>query len=140
MLKADLTITGIRDRKIRSTFGSELMKARFTAKITVNKNTGCYEWQAARHSNGYGQMRCEGITRYAHRLAWELACGVIPFAQEVLHRCDNRRCVNPSHLFLGTQTDNIADAKKKGRTGGLTLAQKIALKPWKPVPEWRKGW
>lgn len=52
---------------------------------------------------------------YAHRVAWELTYGPIPNGLRVLHTCDNPRCVNPGHLMLGTQSDNIADSMRKGR-------------------------
>jgi hypothetical protein len=68
---------------------------------------------------GYGQIggRKNGKRwpMYTHRVAWELAVGPIPAGASVLHKCDVPLCCNPSHLFLGTQTDNLADAREKGR-------------------------
>ncbi len=65
---------------------------------------------------GYGDMHANGRKQYAHRLAWELASGrQIPAGLCVLHKCDNPRCVRPSHLFLGTKADNAHDAMAKGR-------------------------
>jgi len=66
-------------------------------------------------ANGYGELRLDGETRYAHRVAYELIYGSIPQGLFVLHRCDNPPCVNPDHLFLGTMRDNVQDAVKKGR-------------------------
>lgn len=88
---------------------------RFWAKVP-QRGTGCWEWQASMYPSGYGQFRGsadkEGM---AHRWAWRLTRGEIPTGKYILHRCDNRRCVRPTHLFLGTQHDNMADAGKKGR-------------------------
>jgi hypothetical protein len=128
-------VENIRYRKIASEVGSEVMVARFRAKMKVNKKTGCHEWQGCRHSNGYGQLRCETVLYYAHRLAWELAHGDVPRGIYVLHKCDNRRCVNPKHMFLGTQADNIADRVAKKRKIGVGAE----FTPWRPVPAWRQS-
>ena len=76
---------------------------------------GCLIWQACVGGNGYGQLRVNGRLVYAHRHAWEQAFGPVPDGLHVLHRCDVRRCVEPSHLFLGTNQDNIADKLQKNR-------------------------
>lgn len=64
---------------------------------------------------GYGYFRLEGKTELAHRVAWDLERGPIPAGMCVLHRCDNRRCVAVDHLWLGTQAENNADMRAKGR-------------------------
>lgn len=69
-------------------------------------------------SSGYGKIGSgghSGRTLSAHRAAWEIVHGEIPGKLQVLHRCDNKKCVNPQHLFLGTQSDNILDCIRKGR-------------------------
>lgn len=116
----------------------ELLLARFKAKVRINEETGCHEWQGARHSNGYGQLRADGVLHYAHRLAWQLFVGRVPRRLFVLHHCDNRRCVNIGHLFLGTQKQNIADSRQKGRFGRRDIGATIV--PWRPVPPWRREW
>jgi hypothetical protein len=77
---------------------------------------GCWEWRGSRHHQGYGMfMEAHKKPVKAHRLSWRLHNGEIPASLCVLHRCDNTGCVNPAHLFLGTQLDNIRDMVSKGR-------------------------
>lgn len=78
----------------------------------VAKSDGCWEWQGRRHGRGYG-VTGHGI--FTHRLSWEVHNGPIPDGLYVLHRCDNRICVRPDHLFLGTALDNARDAMAKDR-------------------------
>jgi HNH endonuclease len=87
----------------------------------VDKSGGsdaCWPWIAYRNpKSGYGQMtNGRGVLLLAHRVAWELTNGEIPDGKFVCHSCDNRPCCNPSHLWIGTNRDNILDAIKKGRT------------------------
>lgn len=74
----------------------------------------CWPWKAGRDKNGYGALRLGGRMVKAHRHAYELHHGTPP-TSHVLHRCDNPPCCNPEHLFLGSQADNLADARSKGR-------------------------
>jgi len=77
--------------------------------------TGCYLWLGKLNSSGYASKYFGGKMELAHRIAWILENGAIPHGMQVLHRCDVRSCVNPDHLFLGTQRDNLRDAIRKGR-------------------------
>lgn len=111
------------------------IEQRFWTK--VNKTATCWLWTAAT-IRGYGQIAgiVSGKPRpvYAHRVSWELSKGAIPVGLEVLHHCDVPLCVRPDHLFLGTQQQNLTDAREKGRLdetrprrGVLTLDERFAI-------------
>lgn len=88
--------------------------ARFWNK--VNKTNSCWLWTGATiTTNGYGHIRIGNKKVRAHRFSWELHNGPIPKGMMVLHECDTPSCVNPGHLRLGTQADNIRDMISKGR-------------------------
>lgn len=82
----------------------------------LQKKNDCWVWKASRNKCGYGIIKHEGKMWLAHRIAFVLATGrFIPPKMNILHRCDNPPCINPGHLFLGTQADNIRDMLKKNR-------------------------
>jgi uncharacterized protein YerC len=86
---------------------------RFWSKI--DKGDKCWEWTGSTNIKGYGFFHLKDRNRAAHRIAWMIRSGDIPKGMHVCHRCDNRKCVKYSHLFLGSNQDNIIDAAKKGR-------------------------
>lgn len=86
---------------------------RFWSK--VEKTDGCWNWTAGVSEKGYGLFSVNNRNRRAHRVSYEMHCEPIPPGMQVLHKCDNPRCVRPDHLFLGTGADNMADKVAKGR-------------------------
>ena len=91
--------------------------------IEINQETGCFEWTGPTLPSGYGRMYYKGGSYYAHRVAWMVEIGPIPKGNGyhgtcVCHHCDNPRCVNTDHMFLGSMADNVADRDAKGRGQG----------------------
>jgi hypothetical protein len=102
--------------------------------LQVDQSNGpdsCWLWTGGTRdqSRAYGSMSVGDRKILVHRFSWELACGPIPNGMRVLHTCDNPPCVNPSHLFLGTQLDNIADRKAKGRSANGSRIPHAVLTP-----------
>jgi len=94
---------------------NDALAARFLSY--VDRSSDCWLWLGCRNAAGYGRISIgrKATGRKAHRVAWELFRGEIPEGAYVLHSCDNPACVNPKHLFLGTQNDNLKDMRDKGR-------------------------
>lgn len=110
---------------------------RFWRKVDVGMPSECWEWKKGKTSGGYGVSTLDGQKQYAHRIAWKLIYDTIPNGMCILHRCDNPDCVNPSHLFLGTQADNMHDMIAKGRkvwASKLMAAQVLAIRE-SPLPQ-----
>ncbi|WP_366945189.1 HNH endonuclease signature motif containing protein [Zoogloea sp.] len=100
---------------------------RFEGKI--EKTEGCWIWAASTAGKGYGQMKLprQRKQEYAHRLAYQIYRGAIPAGLFVCHACDNPKCVNPDHLFLGTCKQNLQDMKSKGRSTHGTRSRQAVL-------------
>jgi hypothetical protein len=106
----------------------------FIARFHTKYNTAdsCWLWQAGTFPNGYGMVNLGRFadgrqhTEYAHRVAYVLAKGAVPNGSVVMHSCDTPACVNPDHLALGTQGDNVRDAFAKGRHPKTRANRKVA--------------
>lgn len=91
------------------------VEQRFMEKVKKT-DSGCWEWQAFCMPNGYGLFSIQGSNSLAHRVSYQLFVAAPDPMMDVMHSCDNPKCVNPAHLSLGSRTDNMQDARKKGRS------------------------
>lgn len=100
-----------------SRWAKESLKDRLERNYIPEPNSGCWLWLASENPRGYGQVWDidEGRAIVAHRASYKVFVGPIPEGARVLHKCDTPLCINPDHLFLGTQQDNLLDMATKGR-------------------------
>ncbi len=94
---------------------------KFWEKVEKATDDLCWLWMGAKTGNGYGAIKVDQITHLAHRFSWELHFGTIPNGKLIRHKCDVRNCVNPNHLEIGTQKDNVMDMIVRGRYVGKRL-------------------
>lgn len=88
---------------------------RLWRRVQIGSSEQCWNWTGITNERGYGKINIGRLPKRAHRVAWEVTHGSVPDRLLVCHKCDNRLCCNPSHLFLGTAKDNMTDMVTKGR-------------------------
>jgi hypothetical protein len=98
---------------------------RFWSLIDIKNNNDCWEWKNSLSQDGYGKFKCNKKTLRAHRVSYFLRYGDLPDNLFVCHKCDNPKCCNPEHLFLGTPKQNIQDASSKGHLRGMPNGRKL---------------
>ena len=94
----------------------KLLQKRFWEKVDIKSKDECWNWKAS-CTHGYGYFWNGEVTENAHRTSWIIHNGSIPKGLLVLHKCDNRKCVNPNHLYLGTHSDNNYDRAMRNPNG-----------------------
>lgn len=120
-----------------SALAARPVSERFWEKVA--KSDGCWEWTACLFKNGYGKFLWNGKTTYAHKTAWILTHGPDLGPEDyILHRCDNRKCVNPDHLYMGDQSINVLDMITKGRAAWQKDPIAYKIRGYKLL-EWRRA-
>jgi len=116
-MKSKLITKEMLKRKIRSSkYGLVSPEERFWDNVSIPYGTcNCWDWLGTTNNKGYGTMGIKKHQYLAHRISWVLHFGEIPKGLIVCHNCDNPLCIDPYHLFLGTEKDNTKDAVDKGR-------------------------
>lgn len=116
------------------------LQDRFWSKVNKGLDSECWEW-TGNCAKGYGKIGIggkHGATLPTHRVSWEIHHGLIPEGLWVLHKCDNPKCVNPNHLFLGTASDNAKDMAAKNRnkngTTKLTVENVVQIRSMNQLP------
>lgn len=108
---------------------------RWIDSVDINPKTGCWEWRYAlrkptiKNNKMYPHLRYKGTRYRVHRFAYQLVFGSIPDGMLACHRCDNEKCSNPEHIFIGTQLDNVRDCIAKGRSRRLCSKNKMESNP-----------
>jgi len=117
------------------TLKKSAVELRFWAKVNIKGPNDCWVWKAACTPSGYGVFGFDGTNAHrAHRVAWKITYGSIPEDMFVCHHCDNKKCVNPVHLFLGSNSINQLDRIQKITTKNLKDRTKFCIRCQKRQP------
>lgn len=108
-----------------SRFTPEMVATKFWAKVNKEGPNGCWEWTGALQRDGYAHFGINSKTTSSHRYAYEQLVGPIPDGMDLLHSCDNRRCVNPAHTRPGTHVENMAECRDKERNNKKLTAEQV---------------
>jgi hypothetical protein len=114
---------------------NKTLAERFHEKIIPVTESGCHIWIGSEARGGYGQIKIHGKKQLAHRVSYAMCNGEVPASLDVLHACDVPCCVNPDHLFLGSDSDNQKDSVRKGRAYFSNHPDRLQWKPRKLTVE-----
>lgn len=114
------------------------LKDRFDTKYEAVTESGCWLWTAQINNCGYGNLRNDGGSVLAHRISYELHKGAVPEGQFVLHSCDTRSCVNPAHLHLGSNADNMIEMYQRERFPHQKITPSLAQSIYTKVKDGTK--
>jgi len=112
---------------------------RFWSKVDKKGPDECWEWNTRVSNGGYARIKINGKYYQAHRVSYRLNCGPIPKGMLVLHKCDNKICLNPNHLELGNQSKNMKDRSLRGRINMKNERNPNAKLSWDKVREIRSS-
>ena len=123
----NMKVKVLKNRYVNKSMFNPIVNNRFWSKVDIKGEKECWEWNSTLNIYGYGIFIVRKRTIGSHRMSYILTYGEIPEGMCILHRCDNRSCVNPKHLFLGTYQDNTNDMVKKGRQIKIQKIQKTKI-------------
>lgn len=104
---------------------NKTIKERLAENMKVSRISGCWEWTGETNEFGYGRMNVSGKKKVVHRIAYAEFVEEVPKEMFLCHKCDNPKCFNPFHLFVGNQKDNMEDMRRKGRAGKKLTADDV---------------